>query len=123
MIVYSSIWLEIFRKGSLQEECLSYVTSGKPKVPSLVLFEVYRKVKEKISDEIALEAMAFLSKYEVLDLDRDTAILAGDLSIEHSMAMADSVMLAHSRIHNLPLLTLDNDFHKIENVVVVRRKK
>ncbi|MEW6055426.1 MAG: PIN domain-containing protein [Bdellovibrionota bacterium] len=48
------------------------------------------------------------------------ALYAADLSIEFELAMADSLILAFAKEAGVSLLTLDNDFAGIPNVVVVR---
>jgi predicted nucleic acid-binding protein len=120
MIVDSSVWIEIFREGPLSKKCEKAIKGQKVRVPSLVIFEVYKKIKTRISEEIALEVVGALSQYEVLDLTRETSLLAADLSVEHSLGMADSIVLAHARGASETLLTLDNDFSKIPSVSVIR---
>jgi predicted nucleic acid-binding protein len=119
MVVDSSVWLEIFRSGPLQPECERLLQKGTVKVPSIVLFEVYRKIKKKLSEDLALEAVATLSRYEVLDLNREITLLAGDLAIEHTIGMVDSMVLAHAFFLKVPLITLDNDLAEIAGVTVV----
>jgi predicted nucleic acid-binding protein len=46
----------------------------------------------------------------VVDLDRATALEAARLSIQHAIAMADSVMLATAQRHRATLWTQDADF-------------
>jgi predicted nucleic acid-binding protein len=45
----------------------------------------------------------------VVDLDRATALEAARLSIQHRLAMADSVMLATAQRHRATLWTQDAD--------------
>ncbi len=123
MVVDSSVWLEILRSGSLRTECERYIQKGKIKVPALVLYEVYRKIKIKVSEDLALEAVAALSRHEVVELNREIALLAADLSIEHNLGMADSIVLACSQYFREKLVTLDNDFAGIADVIVLRSKK
>jgi predicted nucleic acid-binding protein len=47
---------------------------------------------------------------KVVDLDRATSLEAARLSIEHGIAMADSVMLATAYRHRATLWTQDSDF-------------
>jgi predicted nucleic acid-binding protein len=46
----------------------------------------------------------------VVDLDGATALEAARLSIQHAIAMADSVMLATAQRHRATLWTQDADF-------------
>ncbi len=88
-----------------------------------MLFEVYRKIKDKVSEDLALEAVATLSQHQLIPLDREIALLAADLSLEHQLAMADSLVLASAHFFAEPLLTLDNDFADLPGAVVIRIKK
>lgn len=65
--------------------------------------------------------MAALSQFEVIDLTRDIALLAADLSIHEKLAMADSVVLASARAQQATLVTLDNDFSAVSDVRVLRK--
>ncbi len=120
MVVDSSVWLEIFSDGPLSSKCQKNLVRRTLQVPSLVIYEVYKKIKQKVSEDVALEAISSLSRYEVIELTREVALLGADLSLQYSLAMADSLVLAHATHLNVDLLTLDNDFIAIPNAKVVR---
>lgn len=120
MVVDSSVWIEVLQNGPLKSKCLKAMQRATIRVPTLVLHEVYKKVKAKATEEAALEAVAGLSQYEVLDLSREVALLAADLCLQHSMAMADGMVLAHAECLGEELLTLDNDFAKIPRARILR---
>lgn len=84
------------------------------------MFEVYKKLKQKTSEDVALEAMATFSQYEVLVLDREVSMLGGDLAISYSLPMADALVLAHAVHLDDVLLTLDNDFADLPNTKILR---
>jgi toxin FitB len=90
-------------------------------VPTLVLYEVYRKISTSISEDQALSVVALMSQQKVMDLTRDVALGAADLSIQYKLPIADSLILAHARHENALLVTLDNDFAKIDGVKVLRK--
>jgi predicted nucleic acid-binding protein len=89
-------------------------------VPTLVLFEVYKKVCSKVGEAQALSAVGYLSQNKVLDLDRATALHAADISLELGLPMADSIVLAHAQIQGADFITMDNDFTGIGRVTVIR---
>ena len=120
MIVDSSVWLEILFDGKLASACVRELAKGRILIPSLVLFEVYKKTKLKTDESRALEAVGAISSHEILELTREVALLAADLSIEHRMGMADSIVLAHARHLGTRLITLDHDFAMIPDVSVLR---
>lgn len=120
LVVDSSVWIEIAFSGSLTDVCEKAMERAEIFVPTLVVFEVYRKMKSKIGESIALEVIGALSGYRSLELTREIALLAADLSLEHRLATADSIVLAHARVQDTTLLTLDNDFAGQTGVRVLR---
>lgn len=120
MVVDSSVWLEILQGGPLAASCRKALARQTVRIPALVLHEVYKKLKSKATEELALETVASLSRYEILDMNRDIALLAADLCLEHEISMADGIVLAHAEILSDKLLTLDNDFSRIGGVQVLR---
>jgi len=89
-------------------------------VPTVVIYEVYKKISLSVSEDRALSVVALMSQHKVVDLTRDIALAAADLSIGRRLPMADSLVLAHARYENAILVTLDNDFANIPNAKVLR---
>ncbi|MBN1115547.1 MAG: type II toxin-antitoxin system VapC family toxin [Oligoflexia bacterium] len=120
-VIDSSVWIEILSKGVLHNKCVTEIENAeKIIVPALVVFEVYKKICMATSDDIALSTVTMLSQYYIEDLTRDIALIAGDISIEHKLAAADSIVLAHARHNNATLITLDNDFSGIPSAKIIR---
>lgn len=119
MLLDSSVWIEVITQGKLYEKCM-HEKSDQIIVPTLVLFEVYRKLSKNLSEDKALIAIAMITQNQVQDMTQEVALTAADLSLEYNLGMADSLILAHSRIHKAKLITLDNDFSDIKDVKVIR---
>src|SRR3989338_4493009 len=123
ILIDSSAWLEILSKGALSHEINKYMRESKSIiVPTVVIFEVYRKIAKAIAQDEGLAAVVFISTHEVVDISREVALTAADLSIQYGLGMADSLVLAVAQEYNAVLLTLDYDFHKIPGTKVLRRK-
>ncbi|WP_413943456.1 type II toxin-antitoxin system VapC family toxin [Bdellovibrio sp. HCB-162] len=120
MVVDSSVWIEIVCDGPLRKKCEEALKNTDPIVPTLVIYEIYRKLKKQTSEETSLEVVSALSKYKSMEINRDIALLAGDLSLEFDLGMADSMVLACARFSHAQLLTLDNDFASVTGVKVIR---
>jgi toxin FitB len=110
-VVDSSAWLEYFADGP------NAATFAKPieatrslLVPTLSIFEVFKRIAQQRGDDEALRAVAVMEQGRVVDLDRATALAAARLSIDHSIAMADSIMLATAKRNGAILWTQDADF-------------
>jgi predicted nucleic acid-binding protein len=70
---------------------------------------VFKRVTQQRSEDDALRVIAVMEQAKVVDLDRATALEAARLSIQHGIAMADSVMLATAHRHRATLWTQDSD--------------
>jgi len=121
VLLDSSAWIEIFGHGPLVKACQSELRSASAVcVPTVVLFEVYRKITQQVSEDSALSAIAVLTQNSIADLTQEIALSAADLSIAHKLPMADSLILAHALRSGSTLITLDNDFASIPGVKVIR---
>ena len=121
LVLDSSVWIEIFNGGPIAGTCMKELKgAARVYVPTLVLFEVYKKVTASRSEDQALSAVATLSQYEVCDMTREIALAAADLSLQKKLGMADSLILAHTYQVGAELLTLDNDFAGIPNTQILR---
>ena len=110
-VVDSSAWLEYFADGPNAAVFAKPIeTTRSLLVPSLSLFEVFKRVSQQRSEDEALRAIAVMEQGRIVDLDRATALEAARLSILHGIAMADSVMLATALRNRATLWTQDSDF-------------
>lgn len=116
-VVDSSAWLEYFADGPNAEVFSKAIESPDTLlVPSLCLFEVFKRICQQVGEDEALKKVALMEQGQVMDLDRATALEAARLSLAHRLPMADSVMLATARRNGATLWTQDADFEGIEGV-------
>ena len=54
-----------------------------------------------LSEEQAFAVVTAMAQHEVLDLIQDVALTAADLSLQHDLGMADSLILAHAQLNDL----------------------
>ena len=85
-------------------------------VPTLCLYEVFRKVLVQFGREQAIEKVAAMRQGSVVPLDDSLALEAALLSNELKLTMADSVILATARSHGAVLWTQDGHFAGIDGV-------
>lgn len=116
-VVDSSAWLEYFADGP------NAATFSKPiespanlLVPTVSLYEVFKRVCQQRDEEAALRAIAVMEQGRVVELDRVTALEAARLSLVHGIPMADSIMLATAQREEATLWTQDADFEGIAGV-------
>ncbi len=116
-VVDSSAWLEYFADGTNAASFAKPIeATGTLLVPTLCLYEVFKRVCQQRDEEAALRAVAMMEQGTVVDLDRVTALEAARLSMLHRLPMADSVILATARRHDAVLWTQDADFEQFDGV-------
>lgn len=91
-------------------------------MPTVSIYEVFKVVLRERGDDAALRAMTLMQQGKVIDLSTNLALAAVQVSLTHSLPMADSIMLATARAHDATLWTQDVDFRGLLNVKYVERK-
>ena len=122
-VVDSSAWLEYFANGPNASFFAKPIEQiDKLIVPSLSLFEVFKRVLQQRDENDALQAVMVMQQGVVVDLDASLALSAARLSIEHKLPLADSVILATAWEYDAILWTQDTDFKGLEKVQYRKRK-
>jgi len=122
-LVDSCGWLEVFAEGPNagffapaledREELL---------VPTICLFEVFKRVLDQRGEKAALEAAAFMQRGRLEELSSAIALSAARLLVEKRLPLADSIILATARRHSALVWTKDAHFEGLEGVRYVARK-
>lgn len=92
-------------------------------VPSLSVYEVYKRVHQQRGEHAALQAVALMMDGQISVLDTGLALSAAKLSISLSLPMADSVILATARAVGATLWTQDEHFKVIDGVRFIAKRK
>jgi len=92
-------------------------------MPTLCVFEVFKRIAQQRGEGEALQAIAVMQQGEIVDLDITLALESARLSLELHLPMADSVILATSRVRGATLWTQDSDYKDLEDVRYVERIK
>lgn len=116
-VVDSSGWLEYFAGGK-NAGFFARTIEGTSRliVPTLSLFEVFKRVLQQRDEPAALQAVALMHQGRVVDLDATLALAAARLSSAERLPLADSVMLASARAFSATLWTQDSDFEGRDGV-------
>ena len=116
-VVDSSGWLEYFA-GTSAADFFAPAIEDLPHliVPSLCLFEVFKRVLQQRGEGHALQAAAVMQQGCVVNLDSSLALSAARLSVHERLPLADSIILATTREHGAILWTQDADFEGHEDV-------
>ncbi|MFT4603727.1 MAG: putative nucleic acid-binding protein [Rhodothermales bacterium] len=116
-VLDSSGWIEVFQSG-VNTDFFEEVLQDEPSllVPSLCITEVYRVVRRRVGVRTALRVVSLMRRHRVVDISSEIALLAGELGSSHSLALADSIILACTRSHGATLWTQDKDFDGLPDV-------
>ena len=116
-IVDSSGWLEYFADGPNAEFFAPAIEMpDELLVPSLSLYEVFKRVLQQRDEGEALRAVTFMQQCSVIDLDSRIALSAAKISVNLGLPMADSIMLATASQYEATFWTQDADFEGMEGV-------
>lgn len=91
-------------------------------VPTLSLYEVFKRVLQQRGEGEALQAVALMQQGTVIELSAPLAMAGAKVSLQHRLPMADSIMLATAQAFDATLWTQDSDFERIQGVKYVSRK-
>ena len=122
-VVDSSGWLEYFADGSNADFFAPAITD-EPRlvVPTVCMFEVFKRLSVQRGKEQALRAMGMLYRGQLVALSDEIALQAALLSLEHKLPLADSVILATARAHKATLWTQDEHFKNLPDVEYIEKQ-
>jgi predicted nucleic acid-binding protein len=119
ILIDSYGWIEYFAEGPLADKYGQYLEKASPEktvTPTIVLYEVYRKVKKTMGEEKALEAYAQISRTKIVELNESLSLEAADVSLKMNLGMADSIIVATAKAYNAKIITSDKHLKDGENV-------
>jgi len=103
-VVDSSGWLEYFANGSNADFFAPAITDEPDLVvPTICMFEVFKRLSLQRGKEAALQAMGMLYRGQLVALSDEIALQAALLSLEHKLPLADSIILATARAQKASL--------------------
>jgi len=110
ILVDSYGWLEYFLEGPLAEKYAKYIEETNEEnyvTPTIVLYEVYKRIRSIQGEQSALEAYAQITRTKIVELTSQIAIEAAEISLSTSLGMADSLIVATARIYKAQIVTSD----------------
>ena len=116
-VVDSSGWLEYFANGPNADFFSPAIEdTSNLVVPSITIFEVFKRVLQQRSESDALQVAALMQEGRVVNLDVSIALQAVRVSVDHKLPLADSIILATALANNAVLWTQDADFDGLPGV-------
>ena len=122
-VVDSSGWLEYLADGPNADFFAPSIQSTSTLiVPTLSLYEVFKRILQQRGESDALQAAALMQQGTVIDLTTPIALSAARISYHEKIPMADSVMLATAHAYGATLWSQDSDFEKLPGVKYIPKK-
>jgi predicted nucleic acid-binding protein len=91
-------------------------------VPTLSLYEVFKRVLQQRDEGDALQAVALMQQGTIVELSAPLALSAARISLNEKIPMADSIILATARAYGATLWSQDSDFENIAEVKYIAKK-
>ena len=119
ILIDSNGWIEYFAEGLSADKYAQFMEEASIEntvTPTIVIYEVYRKIKKMKGEEKALEAYAQISRTRIVELTESLSLQAADMSLKMGLGMADSVIVATAKAYNAEIITGDRHLKEVENV-------
>jgi toxin FitB len=121
-VVDSSGWVEYLGEGPKAQAFAPYL--AKPEsvfLPTLVFYEVYKKLLLEQKTQIAERFLSHAFSYDEREIQVDIRIAerAARVSIESKLAMADALIYASARMYGAELITSDPHFGGLTGVTLL----
>jgi toxin FitB len=121
IVIDSSGWIEYFTDGPLSVKYAQYLKDfTKIVTPTIILYEIYKKVRKERTEEDALLAVSLINRTSIVPLRESTSLLAADLSLKHSLPIADAIVYATALEENCKVITSDIHFKGLDNVTLIK---
>ena len=118
ILVDSFGWIEYLAGGQLAERYEEHLTNlAEVITPTIVLYEVYKKLRRERKEEEALLVIAQIMKTRIVPLTEEIALSTAEISLKHTLPMADAIVYATAMKEACPVVTSDPHFKGLEDVI------
>jgi predicted nucleic acid-binding protein len=121
-VVDSSGWLEYFADGPNANFFAPAIEEVDQLLVSTInLYEVAKRIEQQYDNLTAVDFLQAMRIGKIISVDETIALHAADLSLQHKLPMADSMILATAHIYGATLWTQDAHFATIAGVQYVAK--
>ena len=124
ILIDSYGWIEYFTEGALADSYAPYVEKVDDEnyiTPTIVVYEVYRKIKNLQGEQKALEAFSQISRTRIVELTSAISLKAADVSINLKLGTADAIILATAQECNAEIVTSDKHLKDLDRVKYINK--
>ncbi len=115
----SSAWLEYLTEDSKAAAFGHYLEAeASVVVPTVVIYEVYKQLARQRGKPLADRFLAQALHCRVVPLDEMIALAAANVSTDHRLNMADSIIYATARSCQAQLVTANTRFRGLPGVII-----
>jgi PIN domain nuclease of toxin-antitoxin system len=116
-IVDSSLWVEYFLENDIDQSIIDTIKDTDNLYISVIsLYEVYKKFLSIGDSEKANITITIMQNANVIDITPQLVVLAAQLSKQHKLPMADSIIYATAVLWDAELYTQDKHFENLDHV-------
>ena len=120
VVLDSSIWLEYLTDDAKAESFAPYLEGSlSVLVPTIVLYEVRKVLLNKESKTLADIFYSEAIKRTIVPFGELLALKAAELSISHTLSMADAIIYATAKHYGAQFITSDSHFANIPDVTLL----
>ena len=122
LLLDSFVWLEILSGSKRGREALKIIGEAEELYTSVLnLYEVRYRAEEIAGEGKALEVIKKIEENcKIMDIDKQIALEGGRLKLKNRrMGAVDCLLLATARIKKLRILSGDEHFRGLENVIII----
>jgi predicted nucleic acid-binding protein len=124
-VIDSCGWIEYFLDSPQAPRYAEFIEKVKGMTiicPTIVLFEVYKRVKSINGEDEALKAVVFIKSIsEVVPLTETLSLSAADISLSESLHMADSLIYATAMESKAKVITGDIGLKNKRDVIFIEK--
>jgi len=122
-VVDSSGWLEYFTGAPNANLFRSAIKDEQHLIiPTICLYEVFKVILARAGEAEALNAAGLMSFGQIVDLDREIALSAGQISNQWKLPMADSIIYATAQAKAATLWTQDEHFKDLPGIKFIGKQ-
>lgn len=120
VVVDSAGWVEHFGEGPKAKAFEPYLRREEALVvPTIVLYEVYKKLMASRGEVIANRFLSGALRCEIVEFDAVLATAAAQISLMYRLAMADAIIYATAQSCRANLVTSDQAFQGLPGVTLI----
>jgi predicted nucleic acid-binding protein len=116
-------WLEWLTDGVLADEFAPYLSDlDNLIIPTSIQYELHKWICRERDVSLAMEIIELTQQSTVIPLTQSLALLASELSQKHKLSFADSIIYATAQQENVKIITSDNHFEGLSDVIYFSKK-